>query len=322
VGFSEKMIALSDFTGRILERETLATDKDADTFARNLVSTLKPFVAKAKSRSQLDGIGIAVPGLVDNSGRIRLAPNLGWADFDIGPILSAEFGVPVYMENVSKSSALAHLWHADGEGMGKNYVYVYVNQGIGTGLVFNGQLHAGVNGTAGEFGHIVIDLTGPECKCGNRGCWEVMADNRAALRRYYERVPHDLGRDLTIDDLVVLAGEGNEAAREAIRETAEYLAIGIGNILVGLNPDCVIVDGELTKAWDIVGAVIDSSLNRGVSGLELEHMRIVPSPIKQKPSLVGVISLALSGHFAPPTFHLFRAPAIETKPSEVLASTT
>jgi predicted NBD/HSP70 family sugar kinase len=303
VGLLQTTVALSDFTGRILEREIFVTEKDRQGFTSSLLSAMKPLVDKAKARSHLDGIGIAVPGLVDNSGKIRLAPNLGWADFDLGPILKDEFGVPVYVENVSKSAALAHLWQDDDlPSVGKNYVYVLVSSGIGTGLVFNGQLHAGFSGTAGEFGHMVIDRNGPECNCGNRGCWEVLADNRSALRRYVQKVPHASGKSLTIQELVAIAREGNEAAREAIAETAEYLAIGIGNILVSLNPECVIVDGELTKVWDILGEVIEKSLKRGAFALELEHMRIIPSAMKLKPSLVGAISSALSGHFAPPTF--------------------
>ena len=313
VGLLQTTIALSDFTGRILEREIFATEKDPQGFVSKLVSAMKPLVDKARSRSHLDGIGIAVPGLVDNSGKIRLAPNLGWRDFDLGPILKEEFGVPVYVENVSKSAAMAHLWQDDLPGIGKNYVYVFVSSGIGTGLVFNGQLHAGFSGTAGEFGHMVIDPNGPECACGNRGCWEVIADNRSALRRYLQKVPDGSGRPLTIQELVALAREGNEAAREAIAETAEYLAIGIGNILVSLNPECVIVDGELTKVWDILGEVIQKSLKRGVFGLELEHMRIMPSSMKLKPSLVGAISCALSGHFAPPTFNFYRIPSLDTR---------
>ncbi len=319
VGLLQTTFALSDFTGRILLQEGIATETNVETFAGKLVLTLKPFVESARSRSRLDGIGIAVPGLVDNSGTVRLAPNLGWTNFDIGRILSEEFGVPIYIENVSKSSALAHLWQTDIQGVGRNYVYVYVNQGIGTGLVFNGRIHSGFSGTAGEFGHMVIDRRGPECNCGNHGCWEVMADNRAALQYYYERVPHNPGKELTIEELIGLANQGNLAAREAIQETAECLAIGIGNILVGLNPECVILDGELTKAWNIIGEVIEKNLARGVPGLEREHVRIIPSPMKQKPSLVGAISLALCGHFAPPAFHFFRVPSIEAEPIEVPA---
>jgi predicted NBD/HSP70 family sugar kinase len=102
---------------------------------------------------------------------------------------------------------------------------------------------------------------------------------------------------------VALANSGDRRAREAVRETAEFLALGIGNILAGLNPEYVIVDGELTKAWDILDAVMKKSLLRGVFGLEYKNVKIIPPPLKEKPSLVGAISLALSGHFAPPALH-------------------
>ena len=100
-----------------------------------------------------------------------------------------------------------------------------------------------------------------------------------------------------------LTHTGDPPARAAIRETAEYLAPGIGNILASLNLEHVIVDGELTKAWDILGDVKSDNRRRGIFGLELEQVKIIPSPMKEKPSLVGAISLALSGHFAAPVFH-------------------
>jgi len=304
VGLMETTIALSDFTGRILEQERIRTDKNPFRFTKMLLSALRPFAENARSRSRLDAIGVAVPGLVDTSGKVLLAPNLGWKDFDLASPVQDVFQVPVHVENVSKSSALALLWQADLESVrSHDYVYVYVTEGIGTGLIIDGQLHKGIEGIAGEFGHMVIDPQGPPCKCGNRGCWEVLADNRSALRRYAQKRPRRSRRALTIQELVALANSGDRRARAAIRETAEFLALGIGNILAGLNPEYVIIDGELTKAWDILDAVMKKSLLRGVFGLEYKNVKIIPPPLKEKPSLVGAISLALSGHFAPAALH-------------------
>jgi len=111
------------------------------------------------------------------------------------------------------------------------------------------------------------------------------------------------GTPLRRQELVALANSGDRWAREAIREPAEFLAPGIGNLLAGLNPKYVMVDGELTKTWDILDSVMKKSLLRGVFGLEFKNVRIIPPPHREKPSRGGAISLALSGHFAPPALH-------------------
>ena len=134
---------------------------------------------------KVEGIGISLPGRVEpGSGRLVFAPNLNWTEFDIAEAVQKATGFDVEMENAANACVLAAVWFDHIES--RNLVVVTVSEGIGTGILVNGRLARGFSGMAGEFGHVPLDPDGPLCSCGSRGCWEVFASNRAALRYYFE----------------------------------------------------------------------------------------------------------------------------------------
>jgi predicted NBD/HSP70 family sugar kinase len=135
---------------------------------------------------------------------------------------------------------------------------VTVSEGIGTGILMNGQLVRGLNGMAGEFGHVPLDSKGPPCGCGGRGCWEVFASNRAALRYYLESGA--ASSDLTFVDLLSRADNGDVRAAKALENMAQYLGRGMRMIVAGLAPERIVVVGDLTRAWKRFGPVIESEL--------------------------------------------------------------
>ena len=134
---------------------------------------------------QVEGIGVSLPGRIERgSGKLVFAPNLKWPEYDIRGPLEEAAGLGVEIENAANACVLAAVWFDHIES--RNLVVVTVSEGIGTGILVNGQLARGFSGLAGEFGHVPLDLDGPLCTCGSRGCWEVFASNRAALRYYLE----------------------------------------------------------------------------------------------------------------------------------------
>ena len=113
------------------------------------------------------------------------APNLRWPEFDLKKAIESKMGLPVRMENAATACLLAELTFAESRGV-RDAVLVTVSEGIGTGMCDNGRLITGHHGMAGEFGHVPIDPAGPRCACGQKGCWEMFASCRAALRYYRE----------------------------------------------------------------------------------------------------------------------------------------
>jgi predicted NBD/HSP70 family sugar kinase len=250
-------VALADLDAQFVAQESLPTAPNPQQFIAELVPRIANLI-KMRPEIACEGIGVSLPGRVDlASQRLVFAPNLGWGEFDLKTPLEQATGMPVELENAANSCALAETWfgrHAQGV---RNLLAVTVAEGIGTGLILNHQLVKGSTGMAGEFGHTAIVPDGLECRCGNRGCWEVYASNSAAVRYYLEsaapvrtgknRFPLD-GKIPTFDDLLRLTEQGDAKAREALSQMADYLGRGIAVLVTGLAPDLIVVIGEITRA--------------------------------------------------------------------------
>src|SRR6202020_499493 len=144
----------------------------------------------AHSDKSFDGIGISIPGRADPSlEKLIFAPNLNWPVSSIKSGIQPATGLRVEMDNVANACALSEVWFGASDGL-HDLVVVNVSEGIGTGIFANGQLLRGESGLAGEFGHVQLDADGPACACGSRGCWEVLASNRAAIGYYNALVPN------------------------------------------------------------------------------------------------------------------------------------
>jgi predicted NBD/HSP70 family sugar kinase len=158
---------------------------------------------------------------------------------------------------------LATVWFEHDEAC-RNLVVVTVSEGIGTGILLNGQLVRGANGMAGEFGHVPLDPQGPVCNCGGRGCWEVYASNRAALRYYLESGSTSDSSGMSFSDLLSRAGHGDVRAVKALGTMAHYLGRGMRLIVAGLAPERIVVVGDLTRSWSRFKPVIEAEVREQV----------------------------------------------------------
>jgi predicted NBD/HSP70 family sugar kinase len=301
-------IALADLNAHFIAQESLPTNKKPEAFISELGSRLRHLI-RAHPEITYEGIGVSLPGRVDlASHRLVFAPNLGWSDVDLKTPLEKATGVPVELENAASACALAEVWfgrHTEGV---RDLIAITVSEGIGCGLILNGQLVRGPTGAAGEFGHITLIEDGLECRCGNRGCWEVYASNSAAVR-YYAQAPATRrdGKALarlpesapTFDDVLRRFGQGDLKASEALHQMAHYLGAGIALLVTGLAPDVIVVIGEVTGVWGQVGPII----NEIVQGRSFTHAttRIVPTDPSTQPRLRGAIALILQEHFGAPS---------------------
>ncbi|MGA8162022.1 MAG: ROK family transcriptional regulator [Acidobacteriaceae bacterium] len=247
-------IAVVDLNGRLLSRSLVPLTSDPLASARLMVECMRRMRA-ALPRHSTEGIGVSLPGRVDAATqRLVFAPNLHWPDFDLKAMLEAEMGLPVKMENAATASLLAELIFARMDGT-RDAALVTISEGVGVGVLANGQLVSGTHGMAGEFGHIPVDPAGPRCACGQKGCWETFASCQAALRYYRELAPGAAA--LTFPELLNLAEEGNTAAQQALARQAQWIGRGLRMIIAALSPSTILIAGEVSSAWHRFGPIIE-----------------------------------------------------------------
>jgi predicted NBD/HSP70 family sugar kinase len=194
----------------------------------------------------------------------------------------------VEMDNAANACLLAETWFGGMDGV-RNAVLVTISEGVGTGILSNGQLIYGDHGMAGEFGHIPLDVNGPVCGCGARGCWEVFASSSAALRYYAESQPKVVAR--TIEDLLRLAGEEDPKAIAALIKQAEYVGRGLRMISATLAPEVILIAGDIVASWGRLAPVIEKAFSEStLAGLK---PRLMPTHEAEVARLRGAAILVL-----------------------------
>lgn len=292
-------VASCDLSGSVLEREVFETHPDFEQTIRRAVSAATRLIGQ--SPGKIEGIGVSLPGLVDPStGRLTYVPYFKWRDLDVGRRINVATGLKVAVDNDANAAALAELWFGRAEvSEARDFIMVFIAEGVGTGIIFDRQIYRGEGGAAGEFGHMVIGERAPvPCSCGGYDCWEAFASGRAAVARYAALVGDEEARQLSFAQLIDRALDGEREAREALIETARYLGIGISNLIVGFSPEIVVVGGAITRAWELVSGILDDAVKRSIRR-DLPAARLTPSTIGDEASLMGALSLVLADKFAP-----------------------
>jgi predicted NBD/HSP70 family sugar kinase len=279
-------VALVDLNGRLLWRTMMPLTTDPAASTRSILEGLAKVKAEY-ARMSIEGIGISFPGRIDpQTDRLLFAPNLRWQEFDLKGLIESRMKLPVHIANAAIACLLAELTfsHTDGN---RDAVLVTTSEGIGAGIFANGSIVTGHEGMAGEFGHISIDPNGPECACGRRGCWEMFASCRAAVRYFRELQPKF--RSVTFGELLSLAEDGNAHAAAAVEKQAEQIGNGLRLIIAALSPDIIYVAGDVTSAWHRYGPILE----KAVKDLTIAGTppRVVPSPDGDLARLRGAAAL-------------------------------
>jgi predicted NBD/HSP70 family sugar kinase len=284
-------VAVADVNGRFLSQEALKTPAHPKTMAESLAAHFKRFI-QLHTDLVFEGIGVSLPGRIDHrTQRVIFVPNLKWPDFDFKGTLERASGIRVELENAANACVLAEIWFADTEKI-RDLVVVTVSEGVGTGISSNGQLARGFHGMAGEFGHVSLNPEGPQCTCGGRGCWEVYASNRAAVRYYHESSPSADG--LSFQDLLSLAETGDALAVRALERMARAIGSGMRMIVAGLAPEEIVVVGDVTRQWHRFGPVIEAEVAAGVLAGNPPRIRPAEGLMAR---LRGTVALVLQKHF-------------------------
>lgn len=306
---SRTYIMITDLMGhQIGAVSSFQTNRDVDTLTQDLARRIKQLLADYKEIGSCAGVGVVVPGMVDlAAGRILHAPTLAWRDVNLREPLAAAIGYPVHIENSGKACALAQLWATRSDVLTSgSSVFVSISDGVGTGIVVNGELMRGRHNTAGEFGHVPLSIDGPRCACGATGCWEAYVSNIATLSRYFGRDlaepgPKDVDAStFTVEDLIARARAGDAKALAAINSTARYLGLGLASIINAVDPGRVYVGGEITTAWGLIEPIVRSALRERTltefGGMTEVHV----VPAEEHPRLRGAVALVAAPAFAAP----------------------
>ncbi|MDF2661728.1 MAG: hypothetical protein K0Q94_4519 [Paenibacillus sp.] len=264
LGVRYLLAVLSDLDGKIVsERQVELERSEAGYVLPVLADTVRSLAdAAPDSPYGVVGVGIGVAGIVDDKGTVLFAPNLEWRQVELQRLLAEELGLPVTIGNEANAGALGEMQYGAGQ-EASDLVYLSVGTGIGAGIVVGGRILPGTGGFAGEIGHTTIEQNGRKCSCGNKGCWEQYASEKALLEAAKPLGVERLGK------LVELAESGSTEAIRLFHEVGESLGLGIANIVNTLNPDLILIGNQMTRAepW------IRSSIERVVTSRSLPFHR-------------------------------------------------
>ncbi len=294
--------AIADIDGSIIGKSSITSESQSpEKFVQKCVKELLSLCDKLKIK-ELDGIGISIAGIVDNKNlTVNFAPNLGWEDFNIGEVIKKAFPKikNIVIGNDAKASALAEFWFGSHQINLSNFVFLSIGPGIGSGIVVGNKLIDGEFQASGEFGHMVIYEGGELCSCGNNGCWEAYASDRAIVRRYAIRKHKQVVQsvDYMVQDIIDLALKGDDLATEILRQTGYYLGLGIANIIKAIDPHVIIIGGRITQVWDLIYPDLIKVVKQRAYFGRKNNIKILPTSLKIRPRLLGAATLAIKEIF-------------------------
>lgn len=299
--------AVTNLLGDLLHQSTHPIDLTSpDHLLQSIVQAIAQLLTVAEPLDRpILGIGIACPGLIEKkTGYLRYASSLGMESVPIGPALHEQLSLPILVDNDQNAAALAELHLGAGAGA-NNFIYIALDGGIGAGLIIDGSVYGGAWGAAGEFGHMTIDVNGPPCRCGNRGCLGVMASGAAMLAQatcmLNQGVDTSLAQvcggdpqKLRLDHFMQAVREGDRVARNIFDISMEYLGAGVSSLVNLLSPELVVVGGSVTRAAEeIVLAALGTAVQQRILPSHRENVRIVAAQAGPHSGLIGAALLII-----------------------------
>ncbi|WP_307272535.1 xylose repressor [Peribacillus sp. V2I11] len=283
---------LTDLEGNIiLEKASDLSSPSAGEVKEILFALIHDFISHMPdSPYGLVGIGICVPGLVDSNQKIIFMPNLDWYIEDLQLLIESEFNVPVFVENEANAGACGEKVF----GVTKNFeniIYISINVGIGVGIIINNELYKGVNGFSGEMGHMTIDFNGPKCSCGNRGCWELYASEKALLDSFSIDEKNMLRKEI-----VERANKNDVAVLNALQNFGFYVSIGLTNILNTFDAQAIILRNNIIESHPIVLNTIKNEVSSRVHPHLESTCELLPSSLGRNAPALGAVSIVIE-HF-------------------------
>ncbi len=308
IGGTKIAIALETLDGERVAARRLPTKVEIDAYAvvENVSGAITEILEE--NQAELVSIGIGCPSPLDIEKGLVMSPsNLrDWDNFPIVKLVQEFFNVPVVLDNDANTAALGEYVHGAGRGF-QNIVYITVSTGIGGSIIINGEIFHGVNASAGELGHTIVQPDGIRCNCGSIGCLETICAGIHIARRARERMAD--GEPSLMNEMVANIGEltaktvveavrrKDKLAVEIWNETCRFLAIGIANSISLLAPEAVVIGGGIAAATgDLLFAPLHRLVPNYVSMIPAEKINILPATLGNESGVCGALELAKNAH--------------------------
>ena len=273
MGGTNLRIAAISADGTLLEKITTSVKlaMGRDYVMGEMCDAIRHLTEKHKSDGKFLGAGIGVPGIIDlKLGVMRKSANLpGWIDYPVREVIERNLGVPIFLENDAKAAALGERWLGAGRGA-ENMVMITLGTGIGGAIILNGKIFYGMNGMAGEFGHVTIEPNGVPCGCGNHGCAERYASATAIVRMAREAIEAgnapsltrlaQSGADFSSKAIYDLAREGHHDAQLIFDRFGRALGMLLADLFNILNLELYVIGGGVLSAWDAFAPTMFSEM--------------------------------------------------------------
>lgn len=295
IGVNYLLGVLTDLNGNICnEKEVTFKNLSYEEIEMQLFNTIDYLMASApQSTHGVIGIGVGVPGIVDNNGEILLAPNLKWKNLNLKLVLENKYQLPIIIENEANAGAYGEKKFGAGKDS-EHIIYISAGIGIGVGLILNGSLYKGSNGFSGELGHMTIQVNGPTCRCGNKGCWELYASEQALLTAAEKMKLSSLtGKELELSDLLALAEQGDPKVISLFEQAGDYLGVGINNIINSFNPQQVIIGNRMASSYKWLNKTLTDRVSNQALWFQQNDLTICFSELSTFSSALGVSAFSI-----------------------------
>jgi len=308
LGGTKILTAVANAEGKMLSRDHSITP--AKEGQQAVVKSILESVGRALNQAHvaaadLAAIGLGAPGLSNpETGILFTSPNLpGWKDVPLRDIIEKELGKKAFLINDANAAAVGELYFGAGKGA-RNLIYITVSTGIGGGIIIDGKIYTGATGTAGELGHMVIDDEGPQCNCGNRGCWETLASGTALAREARHRIKEGAATSIlkyadgniekiNAEAIHEAAQGGDKLANELIAQTAYYLGVGLANLINIFNPEVIVIGGGLSNIGDILLEPAFKEAERRAFKQAYQAVRFARAELGRNSGVLGAAAFAL-----------------------------
>ena len=308
LGGTKILTAVVNTQGEIVShdrRRTPATKGHQAIIQSMLKSADRALDLAGIATAELGAVGIGAAGLSDpETGVLFTSPHLpGWRDVPLRDIIEKGLGKKSFLINDADAAALGEFHFGAGRGT-RHLIYITVSTGIGGGIIINGQIYTGASGAAGEIGHMTIDVNGPPCNCGNRGCWETLASGTALAREARHRISEgaktsilehadgDINK-LTAEAVHSAAKDGDSLAKELIARTGYYLGVGLANLINMFNPELIVIGGGLSNIGDMLFAPAFKVAEERAFREAYRAVRFSPAKLGLNSGVLGAAAFAL-----------------------------
>ncbi|WHX49555.1 ROK family transcriptional regulator [Paenibacillus woosongensis] len=292
---------LVDLEGNVIRERTVPLEDSSPDHALDQIRKMIHWLSKKAPESPygIVGIGIGVPGLVDEKSRIVSAPNLGWNNVAVQNLLISEFGENIHIDNEANAGAIGEKLYGAGRDAA-NLIYISIGVGIGSGMIVGGELYRGISNFSGEVGHMTVTENGPLCRCGNRGCWETLASEKALLDRAAQRWKDSSSSsdEEGLDRLLNLARAGEPEALSLLQETGNHLGVGLANLVNILNPELIVIGNRLSMAGDLLQEPMLHTLESRSLSYHMKKTQVAFAELGIRSTALGAASMPITSFLA------------------------